>query len=159
MLTQARLKEVLHYDPETGVFTWRVTRGRNAKAGDVAGWPDRGYVRIEVAGRTYRAHRLAWLYVHGVWSSQVIDHIDGNPKNNAIANLRDVSLAVNGQNQRKPRSGSQSRHIGVNRSGARWRAQIFIGGKNKHLGLYDTPEQAHAAYLHAKRSLHEGCTL
>lgn len=87
MLTVERLRELLDYDPETGVFRWKEPR-RKCRVGEVAGSLRKdGYVKIQVDGRFYQAHRLAWLCVYGVWPS-AIDHIDGNRANNAIANLR-----------------------------------------------------------------------
>lgn len=160
MLTQARLKELLHYNRKTGIFTWRLTRGRTAKKGATAGWQDGSYWRVEVDHKTYRAHRLAWLYVHGVWPCGDLDHKDTNGLNNAISNLRcSPSPSFNAQNRRRPRPGSESGFIGVNLSRSKWRAQISYGGRNRHLGLFDTPEQAHAAYVKAKRIHHEGGTL
>jgi hypothetical protein len=160
-LTAAYLRERLHYDPETGLFTWRVT-DRNVKAGHVAGTPHcRGYLAIAVGGIPCLAHRLAWLYVHGKWPAHQIDHINGIKTDNRIANLRDVSQSVNMQNVRKATSRSKSGVLGVSRAqwGGRWQAQLAINGKATYLGNYATEQLAHEAYLAAKRKHHEGCTI
>lgn len=160
MITQARLKQLLHYDPQLGWFMWLVDRGRNAKAGATAGWLDNGRLCVEVDGHVYWGARLAWFYVKGTWPTQLVDHWDTDPLNNCFQNLRDVSSRVNGQNKRRAKAGSSSGLLGVNRHNAtRWRAQIFVNGKNKHLGLFDNKQDAHTAYVIAKRQHHEGCTL
>ena len=159
IVSAQRLREVLHYCPETGVFTWRVSTS-NVKGGDVAGYkrPD-GRIDIRVLDGLHKAHRLAWLYVHGAWPAGQIDHIDGCPSNNALANLRDVSPSVNQQNQRRPRSHNTQGFLGVSRNGKGWMARIVVDGKVRHLGTFQTPESAHIAYLETKRRLHDGCTI
>ncbi len=162
-LTAEHLRDLLSYDADTGHFVWKVTVAQGVKAGRVAGstsvW---GYRTIQVLGRSYRAHRLAWLYVYGEWPSAYIDHINGNRSDNRIANLRDVPRNVNAQNQRRPQKNNKCGLLGVSwHSQARkWVAQIQrpSGGK-KCLGLFETPEAAHEAYLATKRQMHEGCTL
>ena len=110
--------------------------------------------------REYSAHRLAWLYVHGAWPTGQIDHINGDRGDNRISNLRDVTPALNTQNQRRAaRSNKSSGLLGVTANRGRWLAQISIGGKSRNLGRYATPEEAHAVYVAAKRVLHAGCTL
>jgi hypothetical protein len=174
-LTRERLRALLHYDPETGVFTWlprelaefsdaRAQRSWNTKyAGKSAGGLNvvLGYVLIAVDGGRYFGHRLAWLYMTGEWPSRHVDHIDGQGWNNRWSNLRDVSAAVNLQNQRRARSNSESGLLGVHldKRCGRYRAQIRVSGKVHALGYHDTAEEAHAAYVEAKRRLHEGCTL
>ena len=134
MITQAQLKELLHYDPETGVFTWNVDRP-HTKAGSEAGYvrPD-GYRRLSIFNRHVRAHRLAFFYMTGKWPEHEVDHIDGNPQNNRWCNLRVVNRQTNLQNQRKPRVDNGSGFLGVSlhtqKSGStRWRATIFRDGR------------------------------
>lgn len=158
MIIQARLHELLSYDPETGVMRWRVNKGP-VKAGDVAGNPTRGYLQLMVDGHMTFVHRFIWFYVHGTWPIGNIDHIDGNRSNNRIANLRDVSQAMNIQNERKPRSNNKSGFLGVKANRGLWKAEISINGKTKFLGRFKTPEEAHQVYVEAKRRLHPGCTI
>lgn len=167
MLTTERLQELLHYEPATGVFTWRVKTGGNGvggriKAGTIAGSLTPGaYRRIRIDTVVYRAHRLAWFYVHGVWPTNHIDHIDGDRTNDSLVNLRDVTYAVNQQNQRRPQIDNISGYLGVgwHSSAGKWRARIRVGGREKYLGSFLSPKEAHEAYLTAKRKHHEGCTI
>lgn len=154
MLTAERLRELLHYDPLTGVFTWLKRRGFKAVVGSVAGTEERGYIRIYLNGRNYRAHRLAVLYMTGEWPSHQVDHKYGIRHDNRWDELRRATNAENGQNQRRARSDNKCCLLGVYARGDKWRAQIRLGGKKRYLGLYKTPEQAHAAYLEAKARLH-----
>ena len=159
-LTAQQLRELFHYNAETGVFTRLVQTSNRVKVGDVAGCKSGGgYVTISVFGRQCSAHRLAWLYVHGTWPVADIDHINGNPSDNRAANLRDVSRRVNKQNQRRAHITSTSGMLGAAADRGRWQARIRVDGKQRYLGNFDTPDLAHAAYLDAKRLLHEGNTL
>lgn len=158
-LTAERLRQLLEYDPNTGVFTWRANRGGKPTAGKVAGG-DRGKCwAIRIDGRMYAANRLAWLYTYGQWPIEVIDHKNGDAYDNRIENLRDVSHTVNLQNQRKASCGSQTGFLGVFPFEDRFLAQITIDGRTKHLGLFSTAEAGYEAYLAAKRRFHEGCTI
>lgn len=159
ILTAQRLREALDYDPETGIFIRRERTSNIIKVGGVAGWLDRnGHVRLGLDGRTYAAHRLAWLYVYGDWPSGVIDHKDGVRDNNRIGNLRDATSSVNQQNQRAPHKNGSTGFLGVTFHKKRNKFQAQIGTKHghKYLGVYPTAELAHQAYLDAKRQLHEG---
>lgn len=151
-------KTCFDYDPDTGVFVNKVTRSNNAKVGEIATCTIKksGYAVFNINFRQYQAHRVAWLYVHGVWPKGVIDHIDGDPRNNRIANLRDVTHAVNIQNQRRARSDNKLNVLGVikdKRSG-KYIAQIMANRKCYRIGRFDTPELAHAAYIAAKVKHH-----
>jgi hypothetical protein len=159
-LPAERLRELLHYDPETGVFTNRVNRGNRGKAGDVTG-TDRGngYIVMGVEGAVYYAHRLAWLYVTGEWPTLEIDHKDGNPSNNKFTNLRDVSDTVNYQNKRRAKSNSRTGVLGVSRHRDKFIAWICVNGKRVYLGVHPTADAASAAYLAHKRTHHEGCMI
>ena len=164
MLDQATLKELLHYDPETGVFTWKVDSGRwgRIKAGTEAGNLRRrdGYRQIKLKEGNFLAHRLAFLYMTGDWPEQHVDHIDGNPLNNRWCNLRDVDRNANMQNLKRAQSNNKSSGLlGVSSCRSKWQAHITVNSEYKHLGTYDTPEEAHDAYLEAKRQLHGGCTI
>lgn len=161
-LTHERLLEMLHYDPVTGMFTRRVTVG-SFKVGEVAGSLDRqrGYIRLTIDGTSYHAHRIAWFYVHGKWPLHDVDHRDTIKHHNWIDNLRDVSDRVNQENIRRARPDNRSGLLGVclRPGNLRPTASIQVCGKRMHLGVFDTPDLAHAAYVAAKRELHEGCTI
>jgi len=160
MITQAQLKELFSYDPETGVFTRKVTYGR-WKAGMVAGTYAHGYVQINIDHKLYYAHRLAWLYVHGEYPSGDIDHIDHNTSNNSMSNLRNITTGENLQNQIVAKKNNQSRFLGVHfhAEKKKYQARIQVAGKQRHLGYFDTPEFAYSAYVSAKRELHSANTL
>lgn len=158
--TAARVRELFFYDAETGVFTRIVPISERDPAGKVAGsLQTQGYQQIRVDGGRYLAHRLAWLYVHGEWPKGVIDHINGIPLDNRIANLREADIQINAQNLHKARSDSLTGIQGITKVWNRWRAQIHIDGSSRYLGSFATPEEAHAAYVAAKREIHPGCTL
>lgn len=162
MLTQARLKELLSYDPETGIFIRLVNR-QCVKAGDIAGSiSSEGYLTVYMDGRSYKCHRLAWFYMTGEWPKGEIDHIDGKRANNAFSNLRDVSKNANIQNQKKPQSRNKSSgYLGVfkNYNSNKFMARITVNNRKIYLGSFSEAEDAHEAYLKAKRELHEGCTI
>jgi|688.fasta_scaffold858151_2 hypothetical protein len=160
-LTQSYLKEYLSYESGTGIFTW-IKSYRNQRLGKIVGMIDRdGYRTITFKRKHYRAHRLAWFYVYGKWPNIQIDHIDGIRDNNSIDNLREVSFAGNSQNQRKSHADSKYGLIGIDKLSHRklFRARISINGKRKTLGYFKTPEEAHIAYLEAKRKHHPTCTI
>jgi hypothetical protein len=159
-VTAAQVRALLDYDPATGVLRWRVRRNHVAPAGAVAGSRCRaGYRRLTIYGRRYAAHRVAWLYVTGAWPRGELDHIDGDPSNNALTNLREATRALNMQNMRRARCTNVLGLLGVRALGRRFNARIYAQGLPRYLGCFDTPELAHAAYVAAKRTLHPGCTL
>ena len=160
-ITHDTLNELLHYDMDTGLFTWLVARGK-ATCGVVAGRIDhQGYRIIVINGRKYRAHRLAWFLVYGSFPKNGLDHINGDKLDNRIENLRDVSPSVNSQNFRQAHSDNPSGVIGVcwDASRRKWLAQICTAGVRKHLGRFDSLDAARQAYLEAKRQFHPGCTI
>jgi hypothetical protein len=142
-ITQERLKELLEYSPETGEFFWKVNHSRKARAGRRAGTNNRNiYIHIVLDGHNYLAHRLAWFYVHGEWP-HLIDHINEIKSDNRLCNLREVPKAVNQYNMAKSR-GYYRLPTG------RWAAYIHKDQKKHHIGVFDTEEEAHNAYLRAK---------
>jgi len=151
-VTRARLRELLHYDPDTGEFRWLARVTKWIKPGDMAGTVDQGYRRITIAGRHYRAHHLAWFYMKGKWCPQVIDHRDGDPSNNRWANLRPATRWQNSANKRLYRNNACGLK-GVCRERSGWRATIYKDGQRHHLGNFPTPQEAHAAYVKAAREL------
>lgn len=163
-ISAQRVRELLDYEPLTGLFTRRVATGGRygAAVGAVAGTVnDGGYILISLESLQYRAHRLAWLYMTGAWPSHEVDHRDGDRANNAWDNLRDVTGVVNLQNKRHAQSNSKTGLLGAswNARDERFVARIKVEGRYKSLGGFDTAEAAHAAYLSAKRALHPGCTI
>jgi hypothetical protein len=159
VLTAERLRELMHYNPLTGVFTNSVSRGA-AGSGNLSGGPAlNGYMVIAVDGKRLYAHRLAWLYMTGEWPKHHIDHINGIRNDNRIANLRDIAHAINVQNRRLPKEGSQTGVLGVRRMRDKFQARVVVGGKKHCIGTFDNLEEARNAYILAKRRLHEGCTL
>lgn len=152
-LTAEHLRSILHYSPETGIFTWKVRTSRSVRVGDVAGCPDGlGYLQISVQSRLYRAHRLAWLHVYGEWPKLDIDHINRNRSDNRIANLRDVSHKQNMQNAGKY-SHNTSGHPGVHwyKQRSKWQAHIRHNQKLIHLGYFSILEEAIAARKAAEK--------
>jgi len=155
--SQAELRALLDYDPDTGVLTWRIATSPRARAGAVAGTTQScGYRQIGVNGRRILAHRIAWAISIGEWPASQIDHINGIRDDNRILNLREATPGQNNQNQRRAKSHSKSGFLGVyfRADRGQWQADIRIDGKNKYLGRFATAELAHSAYLAAKADLH-----
>lgn len=156
----ARLRLIMSYDPDTGVFIRTAKSGQNVVVGSEAGTLDKqGYRRIRFDGRTHQAHRLAWLYVYGEWPNGRIDHINGNRADNRITNLRVVDHSTNLENQRRARSDNRIGVLGVRPMSGRFQARIWVKGRAQTVGTFDTADEAGAAYIEAKRRLHAGCTL
>ena len=155
MLTQQRLKELLDYDPDTGVFRWKIAR-QSRRIGTVAGGTSgNGYRQIMLYGKMYKVHRLAWLFVHGEFPTGDLDHVNRDRQDNRIANLRIASKSENQWNRSLDKDNT-SGFMGVSwhKKDKKWRARIQAHKKNRHLGNFDTPEEAHEAYLAAKNELH-----
>ena len=155
-LSAERLRSFLQYNKDTGNFYWLVNR--RVKAGDIAGTPNySGHIRIRIDGTKYMAHQLAWLYVYGEFPMSDLDHINGDPRDNRISNLRKVTHAENMQNQRKAhRSKKNSTLMGAFKSTRcdRWHSAIRVGNKRDHLGSFATDQEAHEAYIKAKSMYH-----
>lgn len=159
-ITAELIRERLNYDIETGVFTWRTSPRTPCKVGRVAGSRDvHGYLQLNIGGSVLKVHRLAWLYVNGEWPAGDIDHINGVRSDNRMCNLRVVTNAINCQNKRDPLPANKAGFLGVSPNNGLWRAKIQLNRKQHHLGYFKTPEEAHEAYLEAKRRLHEGCVI
>lgn len=155
MITQEILKSQLSYDKDTGIFT-RLHGRRLNEQNLVGSVQTHGYRAISVCGKLYRAHRLAWLYVHGEFPKNQIDHINGNRDDNRIDNLRVVTAKENACNKRNPQGSNP--YLGVTKKKRRdkykWCARIMINQKPKHLGYFDSAEDAKNAYLLAKSQYH-----
>jgi len=139
ILTQARLKELLHYNPDTGVFTWRVNIS-NVKVGSVAGCNDNGYVAFRIDGKKYRAHRMAWLYMEGRIPKEV-DHDNRDKSNNRWDNLNAADSLANSRNM-SVRKDNKSGRTGVYQRGDRWIAEIRVDRKQIYLGIFSNKDAA-----------------
>ena len=148
-LTQARLKENLHYNPTTGDFTWLVHKPR-ASHKIRAGTINNGYRSISIDGKKYLAHRLAWLYMYGQMPSKNIDHINNHPDDNRLDNLRECTTKQNSLNRLIPRNNT-SGFLGVSKAGSRWKATLH----RKTLGYFETAEVASLAYQTAAKEINQ----
>lgn len=155
-LTQAILKSLLTYDPETGVFTYALPRPK-VKVGGVAGHLHKGhgYIQMKVQGRLYLAHRLAWLYVYGEWPENQLDHINRNRADNRLSNLRPATNAENCQN-RPVQKNATSGVAGVtwNKTLGKWHARISVNNRRQHVGWFRTRQEAVEARRTAELALH-----
>ena len=156
MITHKELTSILHYDPDSGIFTWKYTRCNRAIKGSTAGTltPD-GYISISINNQIYRAHRLAWLYCFEEWPIHFIDHINGNRKDNRLDNLREATAEENSYNT-KPHIDSSTGVKGVyfNKLNNNYRAQIRHKGKTISLGSFKTVEEASKVYINKDIELH-----
>jgi hypothetical protein len=139
--------EVLSYDPTTGVFIRKVSKTNAIKSGTIAGYIDgNGYRLIRVCGRTYKAHRLAWVYVYGRWPRRQIDHINRHRTDNRIVNIREATQLQNSRNSGpKPNNTSGFAGVSWHKATKKWMASIG-NGRKIYLGLFLTPEAASAVY-------------
>lgn len=149
-LTAERARELLDYSPETGELRWKAGTWKGRKAGTIG---SKGYVTVQIDGRTYLAHRVAWLIMHGRWPAVVIDHINRVPSDNRLCNLRERTLAENAQNTAL-RANQQSGLPGVIKRAGRWAAQVWEGGWPRIVGEFDDKHEAHRAYLAEKARIH-----
>ncbi|EBR8428419.1 HNH endonuclease [Salmonella enterica] len=168
-LTFAYLREAFSYDPDSGLFTWKerpkshfssvkaCNQSNSHFAGKIAGSkdPKHGYLRIKLCGKNHKAHRLAWLFMHGCWPEGEIDHVNGIRDDNRMENLRDVSHKLNMRNRATPIT---NRHglpgVSYRNRKKPWFAQIMNNdGRNEYLGSFKTPEEASCAYLLRAREL------
>ena len=156
-LTQERARELFEYDSRAGELRWRGGRMAGERVGYMSG---PGYLQCSADGAHHYVHRVVWLMQMGDPGRSHIDHINGNKLDNRIENLRAVSVSVNQQNRRKAQTNSITGLMGVSSCNpGRYFARIRANGKTRQIGTFATPEAAHAAYLNAKRELHEGCTI
>ena len=147
MISQAQLKEVLEYNPDTGVFIWRKPNGNRVKVGNVAGNKSvNGYIRIKIK-KEYLAHRLAYLYMIGNFPENDIDHINHIKDDNRWVNLRAATSAQNRANTKK-RINNKAGYKGVcwDKQKKKWCANITHISKHMHIGYYTTPQEAAEAY-------------
>lgn len=153
-LTAERLRELLVYDPLTGLFTNRIQRGQRGPIGAIAGSYDKdGYVVIQINGIKFRAGRLAFLYMKGRWPIEV-DHEDRVRDNNIWLNIRESDRSENVANSERPLGESGLRGVKFDPKTSTWRSRIQFRGYREYVGAYATAEEAHAAYLVAANTVH-----
>lgn len=152
-LTQERLKELLGYDPETGVFTWKVDTVKHKIKGNLAGClnKDTGYIQISIGNKSFLAHRLAFLYMEGYLPENGVDHIDRDRSNNKWNNLREVSQSCNMRN-RLVLKNNKSGVAGVcwHKRDKKWISSIMVFGRTIHLGYFDNIIEAAKARWQAE---------
>ena len=144
MLTQKELKELLSYDKDTGIFKWKVILNNQIKIGETSGTKDtKGYIVIMINSKRYKAHRLAWLYIHGEFPKDQIDHINRARDDNRIKNIRSVNQSINMRNsdiQKNNKSGATG--VYFNNKNKAWIARIGINNGQKHIGCFKLKSDA-----------------
>lgn len=160
-VTQSRLIELFNYEESSGNFIRKTKVAQRVKIGDIAGSTMKtGYIRIEIDGRKYMAHVLAWIYKTGNECDVDIDHINGIRCDNRWKNLRRATRSENCQNRRVASSQSKTGFLGVSlTSQGKFQAEISNCGNREYLGVFKIPELAYQAYIEAKRELHSHCTI
>lgn len=151
----ASFQRLLRYEPETGDIKWRI----NEESAVFFNAESRGHVHL--FGQSWVATHVIWCCQFGQLPKGLIDHINGDPSDNRLANLRDVDHQANGENKRRAMSNNKSGFLGVDfhKKEGRWRATIKHEGKKRHIGYFDDPVAAHEAYVAKKREVHEHCSI
>ena len=145
-ITQNQLKDLLHYDPDTGLFTWNVAKSNKTRVGSVAGHKHIfGYIIIRIDGVPYPAHRIAWLYMTGDFPKEDMDHINGIRHDNRFKNLREATRQQNNFHS-SIRSNNTTGFKGVTPKAGKFIAQATLNGKKHYLGFFLTKELASEAY-------------
>ncbi len=146
--TAEYLRSVMRYDPETGHFYWLIRAARRVRIGDRVGClHPTGYWTICIRDRRYKAHRLVWLYVHGQWPGEEIDHKNGIPSDNRLCNLREASHGQNRANAKRQKNNTSGfKGVSFSRVMGKWQASLRKDRRLIPLGYFDTPEEAHGAY-------------
>lgn len=157
MITQERLKELFDY--QDGQLIWKVKKAQCVKIGTAAGWANRDvhgqqYINVEIDNKSYKVHRLVFMYHHGYFPSR-IDHIDGNRFNNKIENLREVTASQNAQNSKFRKSNTSGhKNVSFDKRNKRWRVMVRVNGVNKSFGYYDDLELAGLVAAEARDKFH-----
>ena len=156
MITQSELKELLDYNQDTGIFTWKKNVSSRARVGDIAGsLSQAGYMNIVISKKKYSSHRLAWFYIYGEFPSNDIDHINNNKSDNRIINLREATRNQNNCNrniQKNNKSGVKG--IYKHTQYDKWVAEIKINKKSIYLGVFDNLELAKLVISEARNKYH-----
>lgn len=150
------LSDMLNYDPETGVITWKVNRGP-VHVGAVAGYHHKrdNYLYVKAGKYRYPAHRLAWFLHYGKWPDGVIDHINGNGLDNRLVNIREATSGENQHNMRLNRNNTSGfKGVSYDKLNRKWMAHVKLGGKFINLGRFTTVEEADAAARAGRERLH-----
>lgn len=152
-LTVERLRNLLQYTPETGVFVWLMKTTNRIRIGETAGsTTGENYRKIQINGKNYGAHRLAWLYMTGEWPPHEVDHRDNKRSNNCWDNLRSATHSLNQANALRPRNNTSGfKGVSLVKHTNRWRARIRANNRTFHLGCFATAKGAHAAYVEAAK--------
>lgn len=155
MITQKRLKELLLYDPDAGQFIWLVNKG-TAKAGDVVGaYSKQPYLEVHLDGKKYLGHRLIWLYVFGYLPDKLIDHEDGNSRNNKFTNLREASTSQNALNKKlNANNTSGVKGVSFRKDRKKYAVTFIVDGKSKSFGHYEDLELAELVANEARNKYH-----
>ena len=156
MITQNELKELLEYDKDSGIFTYKKDLKMHKKF-SIAGWKDlHGYLNIMINGKYYKMHRLAWLYIYGELPSMALDHINNVRDDNKIENLRLATAKQNPQNLKSAHKDNSTGYLGVyfRKDRNKYSSQICVDGIKKTLGCFNTAEDAYEAYINAKNKMH-----
>jgi hypothetical protein len=157
VLNEHRLREVLDYDSKSGLFVWKIKLSDRRPVGSIAGGKTKcGYTAIRIDGSSYLAHRLAWLYIRGVWPVNQIDHCNGNRLDNQIENLREATPSQNSQNEHAIRRNNTSGEPGVFWVPARkhWLVRLVVNGKRVYVGVSKDRNSAIIMKRAAKTKLH-----
>ena len=153
MLTKEQVRLELNYDPETGIFT-RKTPSKKYKIGEIVGCDCNGYVYICCDKKNRYAHRLAWLYVYG-YIPKYVDHINGNKKDNRIANLRETTISQNMHNSKKPKNNTSGiKGVYFHKKSQKWMARVHLNNKCIYLGIFENIEDAQKSVTESRKKLH-----
>ncbi|EMQ4858705.1 HNH endonuclease [Morganella morganii] len=156
MLTFSEVDKFLSYNPLTGDLRWKIQASSRAKVGDIAGCVrSDGYLQIQLHGKRYKNHHVAWLLSYGRWPEKTIDHVNRNRSDNRISNLRLATVTENNWNQGiSARNTSGVKGVHYDHVRRRWVAQIQANGKNRQIGRYIHLHQAEAAIKKARSVIH-----
>lgn len=150
-ISAEELRQLVHYDPDTGIFTWLQSKFQPYRIGKRAGSKmSNGYRRIFIGEKAVTEHRLAWLYMTGKWPQNHIDHINGDRTDNRFCNLRDVSRSTNLHNIARANKNASSKYRGVSPANGTWTMQILVNGKRIRVPGFSTEEDAARCYLAVK---------